>query len=932
MAAAVVFASACDEHLPNEIVTARPVDAGDSASRALESPPSTIAPEKRKDDASSPVVFDPERGGVWTANGDVGTVSYVDVDARAVIQEIPIGKDVRSVALSPDARWGAAIDREGGAVVLVDAETRAVRKTIALGAHPRAAVWDAWDPRWLYVALEDDDAVALVDRSFGRLVRKISVGRLPAGLAVSRARHELAVVHRIDAKVTIVSLAGVYTPADQRLAPEVIALEDAPENDDATVPQGRPFAFESIAWAPDGTTVWVPHQLITTRQPFQFQTTIFPAVSVLDVAGRAEIKNDPAAPDMFLGRKTLFSAINVIDATGNTSIVSQPCAARIHPRGIRAYALACGSEDFLTFDATTGVAVDLLRDLPGDHPVGLALDDTGTRAFVFADQSKTLSVLDLADGSPLHHVSLKGEPIHLVAKDPVETELREGLKLFFRANSNKGTLATTGNNWMSCGACHLDGFVSTNLVFFEALKVPSQAENGQIGHVGLKDLFSTAPTPQDPSFDAHDVLVAFVDQGGLAPDRTGKKRDGAIDPLAPSAEARQMAARIARVIARDLPAGPSWLLFGADKPDVEKDGAWCGNCHKAEFEAWKKSAHAHAGEDPMVRFGVGIEQKARGPQYSRLCAGCHEPVSVRIGDSSLSSGRGITCVGCHDTTRMIRAGGNADSEVSTHDWTKDHKTWASASLEILRKPEFCGGCHQQFVPATGLEAISTLHEWKSSRYNGYQGETTPCVDCHMPKSDGQTAGVKMPIADHASVGGNVWLAGRYGDEAFVDRVRRKVRSAITLKAARGGAIIVANIYNKGAGHAFPTGVVDIREPWLELQALDAQKNVLARWGGPGADGLLPPNAMRLGFDIAKQDGTLLFLHELSETTRIPFERRVAAQLDADVVFPTPETPVGTAELDVVLYYRNVRTPYFRAATGDPTSSAPDVEVARAEVK
>ena len=66
-------------------------------------PPSVVAMDRRRDASSSPVVFDAERGGVWTANGDAGSVSYVDVDARRVVQEIAIGKDVRSVALSPDA-------------------------------------------------------------------------------------------------------------------------------------------------------------------------------------------------------------------------------------------------------------------------------------------------------------------------------------------------------------------------------------------------------------------------------------------------------------------------------------------------------------------------------------------------------------------------------------------------------------------------------------------------------------------------------------------------------------------------------------------------------------------------------------------------------------------------------------------------------------
>ena len=100
--------------------------------------------------------------------------------------------------------------------------------------------------------------------------------------------------------------------------------------------------------------------------------------------------------------------------------------------------------------------------------------------------------------------------------------------------------------------------------------------------------------------------------------------------------------------------------------------------------------------------------------------------------------------------------------------------------------------------------------------------------------------------------------------------------------------------NRGAGHAFPTGVTDIREPWLELQAVDANKTVIARYGGPAADGTIPLTAARFGMDIAKPDGTLLFLHELSESTRIPFMRFVPPLGTVDVVYVEAPSalPVG----------------------------------------
>lgn len=918
---------------------------------ALESaPPPPIKSKDRRDQSSSPVVFDERRGGVWTANGDVGSISYSDIDLQQVVGEVAIGKTITSIALSPDKKWIAAVDRDGASITLVDAETREVKRTIGVGMHPRAAIWDAWDPRWLYVSLEDDGGVAIIDRTRGVLDHVVAVGRLPAGLAVSRARHELAITHRIDANATLLPLAGVFAPADQGEPFVDVGMANQPATlGDPTIPNGTPFAFDSFAWSADGETAWVPHELISSAHPIQFQRVLFPSVSVVDLKRRTEVPTI-AGSGVIAGRKLLFDAINIPDAAGNTSIVSQPCAAAMHPNGNVGYVIACASEDLLTFDVTSGIAIDLLRNLPGDHPTGIALDDAGQRGFIISDQSHTLLTLDLAKGSVLGHARVIAGPLSLAAKDPVPPELREGLKLFSRANSSKGSLPTTGNDWMSCGGCHLDGFVSTNQVFFEALTPADATKDAQIGHVGLKDLFSTSPNGK--TLDPHDVLVALLDQGGLVPDRTGKIRVGAIDPSAPTADASQMAARLGLVIARDLPLAPSWLLAPGTAPNVQYDLEWCGNCHADEYAAWKKSAHAHAAVDPMVKYGMGVEQASRGPQYSRQCAGCHDPVSLRGGDATLGSGRGVSCLGCHDVSRSIRAGGNGDMEATSHDWTVSHKARATADLVRLRSAEFCAGCHQQFVPGTGLVALSTFGEWQSSPYSGHLSSVTDggadasppprdagsatvsCVDCHMPKTAG--------VADHAAPGGNVYLASTLTDNAFADVVKKKMQSAIALQVIISGPNQVSvSVINNGVGHSFPTGVTDIREPWVEIDAVDEQGKTVQRFGGPDGTGLIPATAARLGIDIASTDGTILLRHELTETTRIPYDQRAfpfgsvsKGQPSKILSLPLslPAIPQGAKGLDAVLYYRNVRTPYFRAATGNATATAPEVEVARAHIQ
>jgi hypothetical protein len=187
--------------------------------------------------------------------------------------------------------------------------------------------------------------------------------------------------------------------------------------------------------------------------------------------------------------------------------------------------------------------------------------------------------------------------------------------------------------------------------------------------------------------------------------------------------------------------------------------------------------------------------------------------------------------------------------------------------------------------------------------------------------------------DHRFVGGNVYLATKYGETAMVTAETQNLATAFTLEAAKqsDGSVNVT-IHNVGSGHEFPTGVTDIREPWVELQAVDSSGNVLATYGGPDANGVLPSTAARLGIDIASADGGVLLEHQISLATSIPFDQRVPPKGSLTLsVTPASTLPTGTASLDAVLLYHNLRTTYYQAATGDSTASAPAVEIARLAV-
>lgn len=189
------------------------------------------------------------------------------------------------------------------------------------------------------------------------------------------------------------------------------------------------------------------------------------------------------------------------------------------------------------------------------------------------------------------------------------------------------------------------------------------------------------------------------------------------------------------------------------------------------------------------------------------------------------------------------------------------------------------------------------------------------------------------LADHHFAGGNMFLGAKFGDAALQQQQRDNLAATLAVTAQRVAGGVLVTLKNRGAGHDFPTGVTDIREPWVEVQARDAGGNVLARFGGPQADDEpLPAGAARLGTDIARADGTVLFAHQLTEAAAVPFDVRIPAREAQALFIPVAGTlPAGTESLDAVVYYRNVRLAFYLAATGG-TSGLSSVEIARATVR
>ncbi|MEM7263377.1 MAG: multiheme c-type cytochrome, partial [Planctomycetota bacterium] len=150
---------------------------------------------------------------------------------------------------------------------------------------------------------------------------------------------------------------------------------------------------------------------------------------------------------------------------------------------------------------------------------------------------------------------------------------------------------------------------------------------------------------------------------------------------------------------------------GAAKPAKFLPPEACRKCHPQHYEEWRGSMHAYSFEDPVFFAMNHAGQKDTDGQLGDFCVRCHSPLGALTGEvkPSIRSPKnlsaiarsGISCEVCHRDVRQtpghpenfnleLRAGGPMIGGIDDPVPTEFH---GSKKSDLLRKPEFCGSCH-----------------------------------------------------------------------------------------------------------------------------------------------------------------------------------------------------------------------------------------------
>jgi YVTN family beta-propeller protein len=334
-------------------------------------------------------------------NSDSNSVTLVDTATHSVINEILVGTDPRTVAITPDGTHALITLRADNALAVIDLETQELIATHPIGHMPYGVVTDG---RRAYVSNFADDQIAVLDLETGEVIRRLDVPNAPTGLTLSEGW--LLISHFYHGEITL---------ANVLRTPFVLGSVNAE-------PDGN--LARAIVIAPDGQRAYIPHTRTGLALiSLQYQQDWFPVVSVLDTAS------------MTGNRDARITVSMVGDYAAN-----MPFDVAFSADGDTLYTVLAGNDMVLAIDL---IANDVTGRIPvGANPRGIVLDDQ--TAYVLNALDGTISVIDTANNTIVKTIT--------ITQIPLDAQLLRGKVLF-----NQADAPTMSDDAVSCAMCHFDG-------------------------------------------------------------------------------------------------------------------------------------------------------------------------------------------------------------------------------------------------------------------------------------------------------------------------------------------------------------------------------------------------------------------------------------------------------------------------------------------
>jgi YVTN family beta-propeller protein len=360
-------------------------------------------PEKR---SSSAIAITSNGSILLVVNPDSNSLSILDTGELAVLDEIEIGRDPRTVSVDVWGKVAVTANRGAGSISVIDLEKRERIADVEVGGLPWGVILSQ-DGGQAYIACEADDWIAVVDLEKLEVSHRVRVEARPNGLALSRDGSKLYVTHLLTARVSIINLHNhtlegvISTWVDGNLSQSIVLH---PGLDKAYMPLTRSN---------------------TTNVRLTFDTTVFPLVTVVDL------------------EKSVMLPKEILSLPEADQPVGLPYDAAFLPNGSKLYVANAASNDVSAIDMTTGFGIANLE--VGDNPRGLVVSPDGQRAYVNNTLAGTVTVIDTDSDKVVDVIE--------VTQIPLPPALLHGKRLFHASRDPD----LSKQSWISCNTCHWEG-------------------------------------------------------------------------------------------------------------------------------------------------------------------------------------------------------------------------------------------------------------------------------------------------------------------------------------------------------------------------------------------------------------------------------------------------------------------------------------------
>lgn len=321
-----------------------------------------------------------------------------------VVAEIPVGRDPRGVAVTPDGAHALVTNRLDNTLSIIGVIEQRVQTTVPLGGTwPYAVVAD--ETNTAYISLMGSGEIAIVDVTTGTETARIPVAAMPAGLVLWG--DFLYVTHFWSGQISLIYL------------PQGRVIQTVTTGADTGVFQAiEPDVSRGLAYLPQT-------RLNAQNTALTYDTTAFPVVNVLDLHDLTVRRDDRIALD------TADRPVNM------------PFASALDRFNQRLYIANAGSNNVSIIDLNTGQARGHLD--VGSNPRGILLNRDNSLLYVHNALDGTVTTVNTSD--------LEIESILPITTLNISVDTLLGSQAFHTASDEN----LSADGWLSCATCHFDG-------------------------------------------------------------------------------------------------------------------------------------------------------------------------------------------------------------------------------------------------------------------------------------------------------------------------------------------------------------------------------------------------------------------------------------------------------------------------------------------